>query len=92
MAKPADKQIEVIFTINNQDFLDDKVNPQQKIQVGAKQALTKAGESTELSKWTATFNGIEVSFDDTYEDRKVPNKGRILLTRKPGNKAAGWPS
>lgn len=84
--KPHENKVKVTFTVNNQDFTDDfPVN--QKFQVGAKEALRKLGESTNLSKWTLTLDGKEVSFDATYADAGVKAGARLLLTRKPGNKA-----
>lgn len=84
--KPHENKVKVTYTINNQDVTDDyPVN--QKFQVGAKEALRKLGENTDLAKWTLTHEGKELSFDSTYAETGIKTGARLLLTRKPGNKA-----
>jgi hypothetical protein len=77
---------DLLFVVNGDDQLVEKVNINEPLRVAAQQALKQAGSTKPLSEYQAVYNDQAISLDKKIKDYQFPADAIVYLNL---NRAGG---
>ena len=82
-----EKKFKVTISVNGQSVKEDPPGD-EKIELAIHRALQATQNKDDLSLYDVTFDGKAVDVSKTWEGSGIPEKSTILVSNKPGKKAA----
>jgi hypothetical protein len=80
----------LIFIINGEEEIVEKVNTKQPLKVVAEKALTESGNTKSISDYQAVYNDKEITLDKKVEDYDFPATAKIFLNLNTAGGGTGF--